>query len=664
MDLQSQVILGINCAHDASACLMIDGQIRVAILEERLSRKKHHEGFPHLAINYCLNVANIHDINNVHCIVMNQYTKSSHEIELLYLGYKNNLVINPSHHLLHAYYAYCASGFINAAVLIVDGSGYNYGEYVVRNSPHIGPAPKFSEMDEALTLFHIDKGNIDLVDKTWGLWNSSEPYYRFPSLGHMFSVASQYIFGDWVHAGKTMGLAPYGDSSGIPFQIITLLDDGIEIDVDWILKLPKPSYNLPADEVKIKRNLAAKVQEELENAILHIVRIAHRKIPSKNLCLSGGVALNSVANGLIVRDGPFEKLFIAPAASDGGIAIGAALYGFCQLNSSLPASFDASDFYGKEYEINEISELVQNDSRIIYELVDEPGVRAASDIAEGKIVGWFEGGSEFGPRALGHRSILCDPRLPNMKDMLNSRVKYREGFRPYAASVLKEHTSEYFAISEENPYMLVVTPVHPEKRSVIPAVCHVDGTCRIQTVDINYKGQFRQLIEHFFRLTSVPLVLNTSFNIRGEPIVETPSEALACFLGSGIDTLYIGPYRISKIALDENFEKDNIHKLIPCLNDKLILIKENLASKGKWMSNRTFIRTRTGYQLPLEEPLLRLLELIDGRKTGKELLYEINNILGTPWTENEMLLNLYHLQKHGLICFIARESTVAIPLSN
>ena len=145
MDLQSQVILGINCAHDASACLMIDGQIRVAILEERLSRKKHHEGFPHLAINYCLNVANIHDINNVHCIVMNQYTKSSHEIELLYLGYKNNLVINPSHHLLHAYYAYCASSFINAAVLIVDGSGYNYGEYVVRNSPHIGPAPKFSE---------------------------------------------------------------------------------------------------------------------------------------------------------------------------------------------------------------------------------------------------------------------------------------------------------------------------------------------------------------------------------------------------------------------------------------------------------------------------------------------------------------------------------------
>lgn len=654
MTVQSQVILGINCAHDASACLIIDGQIQVAILEERLSRKKHHEGFPHLAINYCLRVAGIQDINGVNCIVMNQYTKSSYEIELQYLGYNNSLIINPSHHLLHAYYAYCASGFSDAAVLVVDGSGYNYGEYLVRNSPYLGPAPELSEMDEAFTLFYIDKGNITLVEKTWGLWHSSEPYYRFPSLGHMFSVASQYIFGDWVHAGKTMGLAPYGDSREIPFQIVALTEKGVAIDVDWILKLPKPSYNLPVEEVKLKRDLAAKVQKELEDAILYIVRSAYNKTQSANLCLSGGVALNSVANGLIVRDGPFKQVFITPAASDGGIAIGAALYGFHQLNKTLPTFFNASDFYGREYMEDELLTLIQNDSRIFYERVDDPSARAASDVAAGKIIGWFEGGSEFGPRALGHRSILCDPRSPNMKDLLNSRVKFREPFRPYAASVLKEFTTDYFVMGEENPYMLVVTPVHPDKISVIPAVCHVDGTCRIQTIDASYKGHFRQLIEHFYKLTSVPLVLNTSFNIRGEPIVETPSDALACFLGSGIDILYLGTYRISKVILDENCETDSLQKLTPCLNDKLSLITENLANDGKWVGNRIIIRTRTGYHLPLEEPLLRVLEFINGQKTGKDLLQEINNVSGIPWTEDEMLLNLRTLQKHGVICFIAR----------
>lgn len=651
MSNRSQIILGINCAHDASACLMIDGQIQVAIPEERLSRIKYHEGFPHQAIDYCLHAVGIKDINAVDCIVMNQYAKSAYEIELQYKGYTNRLIINPSHHLLHAYYAYFASGFKDAAVMIVDGSGYHYGEYIVRNSPYLGPAPEFTEMEEAESLYLIRSGVITLVEKRWGLWHSSEPYYRFPSLGHMFSVASQYIFGKWVDAGKTMGLAPYGDSNTIPFQIITRTDQGLAIDVDWILKFPKPTYDLPVHEVKLKRDMAAKVQAELEDALLYLVKRAYDATQCSNLCLSGGVALNSVANGRIIREGPFHNIFITPAANDGGIAIGAALYGYHLLNKVPPTFECISDFHGRVYDEAEIVALIQNDPGIRYERIEDPTKQAATDIVAGKIIGWFEGKSEFGPRALGHRSILCDPRQADMKDRLNSKVKFREPFRPYAASVLEEHTVEYFDMDYVDPYMLVVAPVHPEKRAIIPAVCHVDGTCRTQTVNTEYDGNFRSLIEHFYKLTSVPLILNTSFNVRGEPIVETPQDALRCFLGSGIDVLYLGSYRICKLTLDEHAEADRL-RLIPYLNDKLTLLTEDQADNGKWAKRRTIVQTRTGYRLPLEGSLLRLLELVDGQSTGDVLLQKINGEVTHPCTADAMLLHLRTLHENGVISFI------------
>lgn len=647
----SQMILGINCAHDASACLMIDGQIKVAILEERLSRIKHHEGFPHQAIDYCLRVAGIADINSIDCIVMNQYAKTAHEIELQYRGYTNHLIINPSHHLLHAYYAYLASGFKNSAVLIVDGSGYHYGEYVMRNSPYLGDAPPFSEMDEADTLYLIRDGNIALVEKRWGLWHSSEPYYRFPSLGHMFSVASQYIFGSWVHAGKTMGLAPYGDANAIPFQIVTKTNNGLAIDVDWILQFPKPTFDSPVHEVKLKRDIAAKVQAELEDALLHLVRYAYEVTQSHNLCLSGGVALNSVANGRIIREGPFENVFITPAASDGGIAIGASLYGYHHLNKEMPTYTHVSDFYGRIYDEKEITALIQNDPRLHTKCIENSAKQAASDIAAGKIIGWFEGKSEFGPRALGHRSILCDPRRADMKDQLNSKVKFREAFRPYAASVLEEHAGEYFDMGSPDPYMLVVASVHPEKRSIIPSVCHVDGTCRIQTVDMHYEGHYRRLIEYFYTLTSVPMVLNTSFNVRGEPIVETPYDALACFLSSGIDILYLGSYRICKLTLDQYADAGKLPYLIPCLNDKLSILTETWADKGKWAKKSAIIQTRTGYRLPIDEPKSILLEMIDGQTTGDVLLRNINQAVAYPWTASDMLTHLRALQYSGVISF-------------
>lgn len=652
MSHRSKITLGINCAHDASACLMIDAQIKIAILEERLSRIKYYEGFPHQAIDYCLNAVGIKDINEIDCIVMNEYAKSAYEIELQYKSYTNQLIINPSHHLLHAYYAYFASGFEDAAVLIVDGSGYHYGEYVARNSPYLGPAPKLSEMEEAETLYLFRSGKISVIEKRWGLWHSSEPYYRFPSIGHMFSIASQYIFGKWVHAGKTMGLAPYGDSSAMPFKIITHTDNGLAVDVDWVLNFPKPKYDQPVHEVKLKRDMAAKVQAELEDALLYLIKRAYNATQCPNLCLSGGVALNSVANGRIIREGPFQNVFITPAANDGGIAIGAALYGYHYLNNVSPTFQNFSDFHGREYSQSDMEIVIHNNPRIRYDRIDNPAEEAAHDIATGKIIGWFEGKSEFGPRALGHRSILCDPRPTDMKDRLNSKVKFRESFRPYAASVLEEHRGEYFDMNYMDPHMLTVASVHPAKRSVIPAVCHVDGTCRTQTVSAHYDGLYRHLIEHFHNLTSVPLILNTSFNIRGEPIVETPADAVTCFLGSGMDVLYLGPFRIRKLTLDSLVDAEALEDLIPTLNDHLTLFTENRASKGKWQKRYVIVQTRTGYRFPLEASLLKLLELIDGQSNCDLLLKAVNQGMKDPWTPTEMLSHLRALEQNGAISFV------------
>ena len=646
-------ILGLNCAHDSSACLMIDGDIKVAIQEERLTRIKHYGGFPEQAIKYCLNEANLNSINQIDCIVLNQYSRSAYETEVHYRGYQNKLIINPSHHLLHAYYAYYCSGFSEAVAMVIDGSGYNYGEYVQRNSPYLGPPPEFSEMDEAYSLYHFRDGNIRLLEKQWELWHSSEPYFRFPSLGHMFSLASQYIFNGWVHAGKTMGLAPYGDSSKIPFQIITKTDK-LNIDVDWILKFPKPEYELPVEKVQLKCDIAAKVQEELQDALLWLVDKAYSETKSPNLCYSGGVALNSVANGHIIRNSNFKNVFITPAANDSGIAIGAAMYGYHQLENKKPSHVYINDFHGRNYGKDEVLSAIQNNSRIHYEYVENSSEMAANDIAKGKIVGWFEGASEFGPRALGHRSILGDPRNKNIKDLVNSKVKFREPFRPYAASVLQEHSKQYFDIEDE-PYMLVVASIHPEKRQIIPGVCHVDGTCRIQTVYKQYHGNYRKLIEAFHKHTKVPLVLNTSFNIRGEPIVETPEQALNCFLSCGIDALYMEGYRITKLTINSI---NHLSHFIPFLNKSLTLITENRACEGAWEKPQTIIKTRTGYELSLEVELLNILSVINGKLSCKEILSK-NQLGDYSLQPEDMLSHLQKLQEKGLISFYEKSKHVS-----
>ena len=609
---QPLAILGINAAHDASACLLINGQIVVAITEERLSRSKHQAGFPFRALEYCLRAAGIKSLDVLDCVVVNQPPSLNSDLELRRQGYTGNLITNPSHHLLHAYYAWVASGFRETAIIIVDGSGYSYGEYVRRSSPMLGAPPAYSEMEEAESLYVVRDNHIELFAKRWALWEGSSKFCRFASLGHMFSMASQYIFGHWNHAGKIMGLAPFGDPTAFPEPFVDLTGPEMIISTDWPFALPARSP-APAHLDPVCCNLAAKVQAELERAMLHLALRLHRETAQKRLCISGGVGLNSVTNGRILREMPYSELFVTPAANDGGVCVGAALYGYHRITQETPHWHYRNDYHGRRYPNAEVIDAaVQRVERLHVEQVKDSAARAAQDIADGLVIGWFEGGSELGPRALGHRSILCDPRTSAMRDRLNATVKFREPFRPYAASVLTEHVHEFFFMSGDDPFMLIVASVRPECRNSIAGVCHIDGTCRIQTVGVGHEGQFRNLIECFRDLTGLPLVLNTSFNIRGEPIVESPSDAMDCFLASNIDVLYVEEFRITKASVVTAARPGF---LVPFLNNGLSINSAVSSINGRAKEPEHHVQTRTGYCAPITAIDLAFLRATDGRRT-------------------------------------------------
>jgi carbamoyltransferase len=400
-------------------------------------------------------------------------------------------------------------------------------------------------------------------------------------------------------------------------------------------------------------NIAAKVQAELEEAMLFLVGRLYERARCPNLCLSGGVALNSVANGRIIREGPFKRIFITPAAGDGGVAVGAALYGHYHFTGQMPCPHFRNDFLGKPYADADMLTALQQNPCVEFELQVDPALAAARDIAQGKIVGWFEGRSEFGPRALGHRSILCDPRDADMKDILNARVKFRESFRPYAASILDESVSEFFDLHCPSPYMLVVADVLNSKRNVIPAVCHVDGTCRIQVVDNEYDGEYRCLVEKFGQLTGVPVVLNTSFNIRGEPIVESPQDALRCFLSTGIDVLYLGKYRVTKKSLGDPDTHTTASALVPYLSEQISLISVTQEQNGGWGEERLRVRIRTGRELPVSRAEYAVLRLVNGKLS----VAAIEKLLfADPGTGHEYSVPdvFQRLQEKGLVSFRVR----------
>ena len=540
-------ILGISASHNGSACLLRGHEIVVAIQEERITRFKRHRIYgagPSRAASYCLNYARIHprDLSLIVLCVQGRASDQKHDLRLdpiLNVLTHSIPTITIPHHYGHALSVFATSGFADSAVLIVDGAGSPASDFTADEAKVV----KANYVDgwETISLYHASGTHIVPLEKhavDRGGWYV--PYDgempSFGSLGGMFSAVAQQIFGEASEAGKVMGLAPYGEKT-FPTSDFFEIDNGRFCFKDAVSLHFRHHERWPNRQNEYE-SLACSVQSALEDALLYLAQHVRELSGSENLCYAGGVALNSVANERIIRESGFKNVYIMPAAEDSGTAIGAAYHGLWQLtkqNSRRPILHDAP---GRSYSSAEISGAIQQASNVTTVHSTDVISDAAQLLCDGRIIGWFDGGSELGPRALGQRSILCDPRQPDAKETLNRRVKMREAFRPFAPAVLRDEAANWFEFGDtavESPFMLRVVEVKREKREQVPAIVHVDGTGRVQTLTRENNGRFYDLVEKFYAKTGVPMLLNTSFNRMGEPIVETPAEAIACLLNTGLD---------------------------------------------------------------------------------------------------------------------------------
>jgi carbamoyltransferase len=557
------ITLGINYnkTHDSAACIVRDGEVLFAVAEERLSRIKHDAGFPRMAIQACLDFANVradeldevcfgwttagpgfrHDLKclatgglpltylnvvttTLYFLSMWHQESGAKRFRELFGGAKTRMRF-VDHHLAHAISAYAYSGFEDSAVVVMDGRG----------------------AWEATSIWHGSKGRLEHV--------ATIP---FPdSLGLFYSEFTEYLgFQRNSDEWKVMGLAPYGapgvkldafiEPEAAPYRVNhkRLFGNG-NGSFSGMTPLLGPA-RVPESEIDERhKNVAYAVQDACELAVLSIVRMAVEKTRSRNLCLAGGVALNSKANGRIAASGLVDKIFVQPAASDDGVTLGAALMPYLDNGGCLPNKAMRHAYLGPEFDDVAIENVLRT-YKLRYSRVRDPAEAAAELLSNGQILGWFQGRMEFGPRALGSRSILADPRDPEMTAKVNNAVKFREWWRPFAPSLKKEAASEYLESATDSPFMILTAQVRPEKRSVIPAVTHVDGSARPQTVEKEINPLYWRLIDAFERRTGVPVIMNTSFNLRGEAIVHTPTDAVRTFFSSGMDALVIGGFVVEK----------------------------------------------------------------------------------------------------------------------
>tara|TARA_Y200000002_G_C22683613_1_gene665094 strand:- start:1598 stop:3436 length:1839 start_codon:yes stop_codon:yes gene_type:complete len=602
-------VLGISAFyHDSAACLIKDGEIIAAAQEERFTRKKHDASFPQHAINYCLNDSNI-TASQIRNVVF--YEKPFIKFERLletYLAFapkgftsfakamplwikdklfqKSIIIQNlngildkdinwherlmfSEHHLSHAASAFYPSPFESAAVLTLDGVG-----------------------EWATTSLAVGKNSdLNIVKEI-----------HFPhSLGFLYSAFTYYT-GFKVNSGeyKVMGLAPYGEpiyAELIRQKLIIVKDDGsFQLDMSYFdyatgLKMTNKNFDqlfggpprLPETQITQRdMNLAASVQKVTEDILIQICKEIRKDTGEKNLCLAGGVALNCVANGILLREKVFDNIWIQPAAGDAGGALGAALAVWHlhykkkrkinKINDSMKGTY-----LGPEYSNSEIEKDLKTCGAIYKKLSKDDLIKeVVNALVKEKAIGWMQGRMEFGPRALGGRSIIADPRSQYMQKQLNLKVKYRESFRPFAPSVLREDVNKWFEHSSDSPYMLLVADVLKNKRrkmtyeenmlfgidklnvprSVVPAITHVDYSARIQTVHMDTNPLYHTLISKFKEITGCSLIINTSFNVRGEPIICSPKDAFKCFMGTELDVLAVGNYLLFKEEQNEKLKED------------------------------------------------------------------------------------------------------------
>lgn len=568
-------VLGINAYdHDVSACLLRDGEIAYAIEKERITRQKHAGGFFQEVVDYCLNAEGI-TIDDLDLVVRNCYVLPAEDLEVrmiyqgdivdreraqaskspLYLP-KSNKVMTVSHHLAHAYSAFAVCPFDEGVVMVVDGVGSYSSDIKEAGQLTEGVNPLARESE---SYYKFKGSELETLKKVWlqpcrGLL--SDEFFNMDGLGALYSRVSSYIFADWNKCGEVMGLAPYGRPDS--FKRLLEFKDG-ELHVpEWDAEFNQPW--MPNDKNKWEtspamphwEDMAWRVQHDAEEVLLARARWLRETTGARNLCLAGGVALNCVANGRIVREAGFDNVWIQPAAGDNGIAIGCAYYGRLAVQKKPRTFVMKQATLGVEYP-DEVTQHTGNPLLVTRTTFNGPGQsicrEAAKLLADGKVFGWFQGRCEFGPRALGNRSILGDPRRVEMKDILNKRVKFRQAFRPFAPIVPYERAKDIFVGEDESPFMLRAKQVRPEWKDRIPAIVHVDGTARVQTVRREDNERIYDLLMEFEKLTGVPVLVNTSFNIKGEPIVETPQDAMNCFIYTGIDYLVLHDTLVAKNAL-------------------------------------------------------------------------------------------------------------------
>ncbi|HEV2176107.1 MAG TPA: carbamoyltransferase [Terriglobia bacterium] len=591
-------ILGISCYyHDAAAALLRDGQLVAAAEEERFTRKKHDYDFPKNAIQFCLDSAGIKSadldyvvffekpfrkLDRILATVLQTYPQSwkvfresmiTWILDKLWvastleaeLGIPKDKVLFSEHHLSHAASAFLCSPFDEAAIMTVDGVG---------------------EWTTATT--GVGRGNSIKLDQQ----------IDFPhSIGLLYSAFTAFL-GFEVNEGeyKVMGMAPYGRPRYVDkvWKTVRANSDGsFALDMDYfsfhhstdktfngrftsLFGEPRPPKMLfftegtgfpkyfgepPANCKELSdinqhyADIAASIQRVTEDLLVNMAKNLHRRTGQKQLCIAGGVGLNSVANTRILRESGFERLYVQPAAGDGGGALGAALWAYNTLLGKPRTFMMDHAYWGKAYSPAEVSDflkqnnirhrLIENDDQLLDQVVER--------LKSGKVIGWFQGRFEWGPRALGSRSIIADPGNPEMKDIVNAKIKFREPYRPFAPSILAECAEKYFELphaTEHYParYMLYVVPVRPEHHQTLPAITHVDGTGRLQTVFREQSPRYYSLIERFGQATGVPVVLNTSFNLKGEPVVNTPANAFNTYSKSEMDSLVLGNFVVDKVG--------------------------------------------------------------------------------------------------------------------
>lgn len=556
-------VLGVGLSHNGAACLLKDGKIAAAIEKERLTKIKNDGGNDSFATAYCLNAAGI-GWDDVALVVQNANFGSFAYGNGWYRGERaipeGMPVVTISHHLAHASSAFFLSPFDEAAVLTVDGCGNAFEDCVDLDGAILAEQPSG---DMAALWFEKDSYYAASGTRLRPLYKDFSPFGRvqcdYPmhpdtsrhSIGGVYAGASRYVFGGTTDLGKLMGLAPYGQPGAYRHRIFDIRDGRVFVDYDWMSEFRERRRSAEDFTRRFQyfADIARMVQTEIERALIELARARHALHPSRNLCFAGGVALNAVANARILNETPFERMFVPPAADDSGLAVGCAYYGWHAILERDRVRHDGSPFLGRSYDTDaaQIERALQTvgDSATI----TRPGdlmAAMAEVLAGGKTLAWCRGGAEFGPRALGHRSILADPRRPELRDYINAQIKLREDFRPFAPAVLAEEANTYFELDRDSPYMLFVVPVREAWRTRIAAVVHVDGTARVQTVRREGDETFHALLSAFRARTGIGVLLNTSLNRRGQPIVESPVEAAELFRDTGLHGLVVGPYLVVK----------------------------------------------------------------------------------------------------------------------